>query len=199
MANHKGSGPAWPEEEERLLREHWANPAPIKTFAHLFPKRTIGAIERHAHDMGLPSRRALRREFSAQTTMARIKACMQEKPGTVADLAERAIVSKHTVRRFISDFRSDIYVRRYAPRSASGYRAAVWAVGKRPDAPKPAPEPRGAAAARYYRRKAKDPVWMADMAARLRKSYARKRGTKIRRDAAAIALFGKPGEVATTS
>jgi hypothetical protein len=187
----------WPPELVETLRGIWTDPAPLKTQLHLFPGRTIGGLKAQAQALELPDRRALGRERAEQSSGTRIRAAMEAKPGTLEDLAARAMTSTTTVRNFVKRHRAEVHVKRYAPRAADGFRAAIWAWGVGKDAPWPKTDDKRECANRYYRKMRRDPEWKARNAAKQRLNYAERTGKLVRRDAAAIAMFGEAGGART--
>ena len=184
----------WPDEQIALLKQVWANPAPLKTQLHLFPGRTDGALKAMGAALNLPDRRLLNSQRADESSGARIKAAIQKRPGTYAELAARLSVSQATVRRFITKFRADVHIKRYrSRRGEDGYWPAVWAWGACEDAMWPERADPRDCANRWYRKKSRDPEWVARNRARQQLYYAKRTGKLVRRDPAAIALFGESG------
>jgi transposase len=184
----------WPDEQIALLKKVWDDPAPMKTQMDLFPGRTEGALKAMGAALGLPDRRLLNSERADKSSGERIKAAIKKRPGTYDELAARLSVSQSTVRRFITKFRAEVHIKRYRRRRGDdGYRPAVWAWGAGPDAPWPkAATPRDCSN-RWYRKKSRDPEWVARIRLRQKLYYAKRTGKLVRRDPAAIALFGEAG------
>ncbi|WP_137957493.1 hypothetical protein [Burkholderia sp. 4M9327F10] len=181
----------WLPEDDALLTEIWKDPAPIKTQLDKFPGRTEAGLGARATVLKLPDRRMFANtERGAATTFARLQQLLEAKPGTMDELAARAHVSKATVRRFIQTQRADIHILKFRPRGENGYAAAVWTWGPGEDAQRPPPKAPKDCALAYYRRMRRDPFFRAKCSARAHRRYETKKGTWVRRDPAAVALFG---------
>ncbi|MBR7929409.1 hypothetical protein [Burkholderia ambifaria] len=193
----------WSHTEKMRLRYWWKKPDPIKTWADRFPGRTQGAIEGKAHEMGLPNRHVTARpQFAENTTGARIRDALVERPSTRAELEALKIASPSTICRFIRTHRASMHIHDYAERSGTdGYAAEIWAWGAGEDAPRPKAVSSTEASRRYYRKKSKSMRYRRAQAARQRERYHQKKGNLLRgaqpmRDEAAIALFGETGTAA---
>lgn len=190
----------WLPEDDLRLTEVWKDPAALKTQIDKFPGRTELALIHRGAELKLPDRRLFANAArSVATTFARIEKLIKARPGSMEEIAVRANVSKATVRRFITANRGEMHILKYRPRAENGYRAAVWTWGPGKDAVRPKAKTPNEIALAYYRRNRRDPVFKANRAARERLRHAVKTGQFVRRDPAAIALFGAPPPKAASS
>ncbi|MDE1139567.1 hypothetical protein [Paraburkholderia tropica] len=189
------AAPKWTEEEDALLRKVWGEPAPLKTVLDQFPLRSLAALVARGRDMKLPDRRrAMPAERTKQTSWARLRAVLQSRRATIAQLAGLAICSQPTVRRFIRANRAEMRIARYLPPGEDGRPTAVWAWGAGEDARRPAPKSANEIAARYYRKlKRERPEVLDKIRARARVRHADRVGRLVRRDPAVAAMFGSAG------
>jgi hypothetical protein len=183
--------PRWSPEEDARLTEVWKDPAPIKTQLDKFPGRSERALADRAAALKLPDRRLFANTArGAATTFARLQKLIEARPSTTDELAVRAHVSKKTAWRFVNAHRARMHISKYRPRAANGYAAAVWAWGAGEDAKPPRAKTPNEIALKYYRRIRRDPIYKSKRQARGRIRYAIKTGRIVRRDPAALALFG---------
>lgn len=187
--------PKWTTDENARLRKVWGEPAPLKTVLDQFPLRSLAALIARGRDMKLPDRRrTMPAERTKQTSWARIRAVLQERRATIAELATLAACSQPTVRRFIKANREQMRICRYVPAGEDGKPTAVWAWGAGKDAKNPGPTPANVIAARYYRKlKRERPEMLDQLRARARIRMATKAGKFVRRDPLVAALFGAAG------
>ncbi|PVX86454.1 hypothetical protein [Paraburkholderia unamae] len=184
--------PKWSPEEDALLTKLWGEPAALKNVEHLFPLRTEAALVARGRDLKLPDRRrSMPAQRAAQGSGARIKAILESRPATAAELAALAVCSQPTVRRFITANRAEMRIARYLPNAGDGSPTAVWAWGAGRDAKRPAPKSREELSARYYRKLKRERLDKFDqLRAQQRVRAATKAGTLVRRDPLVAALFG---------
>lgn len=180
----------WTPEDDARLTAVWNDPAPIKTQLDKFPGRTEFALAARAGALELPDRRLMANNGRAAITFRRIQALIEADAGTIEELAARAFVSKATIRRFIEAHRADVHISTYRPRAADGYSPAVWTWGAGEDATRPPGKSPNEISLAYYRRIRRDPFFRAKCSARARRRYETKKGRWVRRDPAAVALFG---------
>ncbi|WP_106351421.1 hypothetical protein [Paraburkholderia fungorum] len=181
-------------EDDALLTRLWADPMPLKAHLHLFAGRSYDSLIQRGKTLELPDRRRdMRLARSEATVGARIREQMELLPGTTLELSMRAIASKRTVQNFIERHRGDVHIVDYRPRGISGPPPAVFAWGAGEDLPRPEPQSPTVAARKYYRKRRRDPYQRELDAARQRIRYAERTGQLVKRDAAAIALFGDVG------
>ncbi|WP_156965948.1 hypothetical protein [Paraburkholderia bannensis] len=184
--------PEWSPEEDALLRKVWDEPAALKTVVHLFPLRTEAALTARGRDLELADRRrAIPAKRAAQSSGARMRAILESRSATAAELAELAVCSEPTVRRFIGANRAEMHITRYLPTCGDGAPTAVWVWGAGRDAKRPTPKSRQELSKRYYRKLKRERIDKFDeIRAQQRKRAAEKRGTFVRRDPLVAALFG---------
>jgi hypothetical protein len=184
--------PKWSPEEDALLTKLWSEPAALKTVEHLFPLRTEAALVARGRDLKLPDRRrAIPAQRAAQGSGARIKAILESRRATTAELAVLAACSEPTVRRFISANRAEMHIARFLPAGEDGPGAAVWVWGAGRDAKRPPPKSRHELSKRYYRKLKRERFDKFDeIRAQQRIRAATKAGTLVRRDPLVAALFG---------
>ena len=180
----------WSPQDDARLTEIWKDLAPLKTHLDKFPGRSERALAERGTVLKLPDRRGVASVWRGEVTFARIKSLLKARPSTREELAARACVSLSTVRHFTETHRADIHVLRYRPRGENGYAAAVWTWGAGEDAPRPKAKLPKEIALAYDRRIRRDPFYRSKHAARARIRYAMKIGRFVRRDPAAVALFG---------
>lgn len=188
--------PKWSPEEDALLRKVWDEPAALKTVVHLFPLRTEAALIARGRDLKLADRRrALPAQRAAQGSHARIKAILETRRATTAELAMLAACSEPTVRRFIKAHRAEMRIGRFIPSGGDGSPTAVWAWGPGRDAKRPTPKSTTELSARYYSKmKRERPEKLDQIRAHQRIRAATKAGTFIRRDPLVAAFFGAAAE-----
>jgi hypothetical protein len=127
----------WPDHEEAIVRDAYANGTPIKEVARMLPHRSDRQIHYYAARIGL------RGQFNGKTGStyswvreAVIKQLDGEIPLTITELAEKTGASVPGVKHVLSAGHGVIFY--IADWDRFGYEfASKWLNGKKKDAPKP--------------------------------------------------------------
>jgi len=184
----------WATEEDVILMRLWKAGVPTKVIAEALPGRTPSAVAKRRQRLSLPRRSGKGADPANVPEMQRIWRALRKHPATRAALAARAKVSHSTVSKFVKTFRSQLHVCGWAASGASGDLAQVLKAGPGADVPRPAPIPPAERCRRWWDRcKRERPI---DAGRRVARDGVRRRereGKHLRRDIAAIALFGENG------
>lgn len=179
----------WSDEEKQILRAHWKSAKVSTEVFQMLPNRSEEAIRRMAHRMRLESRRKVPGAATWET-MQQILA--DGRPRTVAELEEESGWSERNIRTVIRDhIGQDLFISRWIPRSKTGAPpTAVFALGKRRNAPKPKALSRAQTQKRYWKRaKEEQPEKIAAKIARDKLVRVESAGKLHRPDPAASWMF----------
>jgi hypothetical protein len=187
-----GSAMRWLEEEDEILREIWTLRTPLKVSAARLPGRSVRGMQMRADTLELPRRRQARGTSDTRPAFVALWKALKKR-GTRIQLAARAGVSNQTAGDFIKHFRSQMHiVDWYHP--ADGKAAPIYKAGAGEDKPKPPNKPRAEIYSDYWKRmKRERPDLAAARIARATFRRLEREGKLMRRDPAAVALFGTSG------
>ena len=191
------SWPKWSPEEDAILLEIWKLSMPLKVTVARLPGRSARGLGARAKALELPARRLVKGTSDTRPAFVALWAALRKKRGTCVELAARVHVSRQTAGFFITHFRAQMHIAGWQ-RQENGPPAPIFAAGAGKDKPRPARKPRADVCRDYWARLKRDrPDAAAARIARTTfKQYERK-GKLIRRDPAAIALFGAAGGAPT--
>lgn len=144
----------WTKEEDEIVRQIWAAPKSIKEGLHQLPGRTYEATKERAMRLKL-GRKAPAMLGTRSWIYRRIVGELhKESPLSMSELAERIGVLAKNVQGIVSQLRGkEFYVADWKEIDAN-HKVMLFALGNKPDAPKPAPKPM-AQAHRAYRMRQK--------------------------------------------
>jgi hypothetical protein len=183
----------WLESEDEILREIWKLRAPLKVSIARLPGRSERGVQLRAAALKLPKRRQPRGVSETRPAFVALWAVLKKKRGTRIELAERAGLTRQTVGTFIRHFRSQIRISGWQPRK-DGPHAPIYAAGAGTDKPKPSRKPRNEICSDYWKRvKRERPDVAAARIARTAFRRQEREGKLMKRDPAAVALFGTSG------
>lgn len=184
----------WSPDDDATLTRLWLAGLPAKKIAEQLPGRSVGAIGNRRQTLALPRRSGVGLDPRNTVEMQRIWKVLKQRPGTRAALARRANVAHTTVSKFIKLFRGQFHVCRWTGTAVNGDLAQVLRAGPGVDAPKP---PRMTASERSRRWwdkcKRERPLDAVRRLARDQALRQERTGKLVRRDIAAVALFGPAG------
>ncbi|TAM50212.1 MAG: hypothetical protein EPN57_20545 [Paraburkholderia sp.] len=167
---------------------------PTKKIVEQLPGRTYASIAKRRGKLNLPKRSGAGVSPMERPEMQQLWKALKKHKATRAQLAKRADVVPATVSKFVKLFRSQFHVCGWVKADPNGDYAEVLKAGPGKDAPKPAPASASERCHQWWERcKRERPL---DAGRRLARDAVRRRereGKLVRRDAAAVALFGKDG------
>ncbi|WP_186079332.1 helix-turn-helix transcriptional regulator [Burkholderia gladioli] len=182
----------WSAEDEQKLREIWHAPGPLKSFVDLFEGRTESALSCHGLEMGL-GRRGNRYMYSGDPTANLILSVLACGAMDSVEIAAKAGIARETAMKHLKRLHlaGRIHIARWERFARSGYPSKVWSAGPGTDASRPVPRTPGQKFKdRMQRLKKEQPDEYSRVVARRRAGVARRAGRPVKRDIAAIALFG---------
>lgn len=186
--------PDWSPEEDATLRRLWLAFVPTKKIVEQLPGRTYASIAKRRGKLNLPRRSGAGVGPMDRPEMQKLWNALKKRKATRAQLAKRAAVGPATVSKFVKLFRSQFHVCGWAKADPNGDYAEVLRVGPGQDVPRPTPASASERCHRWWERcKRERPL---DAGRRLAKDAVRRRereGKLVRRDPAAVALFGENG------
>ncbi|WP_224030310.1 hypothetical protein [Paraburkholderia caribensis] len=153
------------------------------------PLRTESALRKRREILQLSVRRMYGTGIVIRGTTQTIWKALKGKPCTREELAARAGVCSQSVTAFIKENRSRIHVCTW--RKPAGKYVEVFKAGAGIDAPKPPPKPRSQTYADWWQRLKRDrPDVAGHRIARDNHRRDMRSGKLVRRDPAAVAIFG---------
>ncbi len=181
----------WTEQEDRDLAIAWVADGPMKKYLDLFNGRSVEAVLAHGLYIGL-GERPNRNAQVAHPNASAILRVMVQGPMEAVELSAKTGISRRTVMKHLKALHAQgrIHIARWERFGASGYPARVYALGKRKDAQRPTARTPG----QKFRDRMADlkqnrpDEYMRVMARR--RANAQRRTGAVRRDVAAVALFG---------
>lgn len=189
----RGGALRWQDWEDEILREIWTQRTPLKVSVARLPGRSVRGVQTRAAVLGLPRRRQARGTSETRPAFVRLRSELHKRRGTRMQLAARAGVTNQTAGEFIRHFRAQMHVVDwYQP--ADGRAAPIFKAGAGIDRPPPPKKPRAKVYSDYWKRMKRDRPDMA--AARIARATFRRQereGKFLKRDPAAVALFGDSG------
>ncbi|RKE35275.1 hypothetical protein B0G76_1336 [Paraburkholderia sp. BL23I1N1] len=187
-----GSAMRWSEDEDEILREIWTLRTPLKVSAARLPGRSVRGIQMRAETLELPRRRQARGTSDTRPAFVALWSALKRR-GTRIELATRAGVSNQTAGDFIKHFRAQMHIVDWY-RPADGPTTPIYKAGAGVDKPKPPNKPRDKIYSDYWKRmKRERPDLAAARIARTTFKRLEREGKLMRRDPAAVALFGTAG------
>jgi hypothetical protein len=183
----------WPPEDEVRLAALWPTRTPLKVLVDEFPGRSVRGLQSKAMELGLPRRRIAKGISETRPAFVALWAELVKKRGTRMQLAARVGVSNQTAGDFIQYFRARMrIVGWHVP--ADGQPAPIFAAGAGVDKPKPAKKARAQIYSDYWKRmKRERPEQAAARIARANFLRLERQGKLMKRDPAAVAMFGGTG------
>jgi len=165
------------------------------------PLRTEAAIRKRKEKLraeaGLEPRLVFGGGKPKRLTTPRIWKVLKRRPCTRAQMERLAKACKASVTAFIKENRAEIHVCGWTAPDDRGRRSEIFAAGAGDDVPKPARQPRAEVYRRWWQRlKRERPDVAGHRVARDNHRRLMQSGKLIRRDPAAIALFGNVGPAA---
>lgn len=181
---------AWTPEEDAILRNAWHSTGSLKEIMHLLPDRTHRAAFFHGKWLGLGPRVNFQKDRYSPTWAAIKNVLADKRMRSATELAAATGASRRAVMQQLADHHGvDVHIAGYLKSDGVGCPMALWKLGKKTDAPRPARTPKSVIYKRQYRRlKDEFPEVLAARNARMRLRYAEKTGKLIRRDPAAAWL-----------
>lgn len=183
----------WEPAEDATLARLWIAGTPIKKIVDELPGRTYSAIAKRRQKLALPLRSGPAADPAAHPVMQKLWRTLKKRRATRAQLQKRSNAAHSTVTKFIQLYRPQIHICGWA----GGPRGAffeILAAGPGDDAPKPAALTPSEKCHRWWEKCKRDRPLDAEL--RLARDRVRRRerdGKHVRRDIAAIALFGERG------
>lgn len=185
----------WEASHDALLRELWLTNQTVKQFASNFPGRSYASIVQRATALDLgPRSPQVRKNLCMTPTDDLLRAQLKRSPMDAVELAAKAGVSERAAMERIRRMheRREVYVKSWERFSPGGCPSRIWALGDKPDAPRPVA---ATGAEKWQRRmtamKKDRPAEYARVMARRRLQYRERAGRLIRRDPLTAAFFGE--------
>ncbi|WP_168793582.1 hypothetical protein [Paraburkholderia aromaticivorans] len=193
-----GRAPDWSPAEDALVCKMWRAGVPVKGMLKRLPLRTESAIrkrrEKLAAEAGLELRLVFGGAAPKRLTTPKIWKVLMRRPCTRAQIERLAKACKCSVTAFIKENRADIHVCGWTAPDDHGRRAEIFAAGAGADVLRPPRQSRAEIYQRWWQRlKRERPDVAGHRVARDNHRRLMQSGKLIRRDPAAIALFGDAG------
>ncbi|HEX7906842.1 MAG TPA: hypothetical protein VF534_01950 [Paraburkholderia sp.] len=183
----------WSPEDDAILIKGREDGLTSKQIARLLHDCTEAMVKNRRAKLNLPVRVIHGSGIVMRSTTATIRKALERGPCTRAELRKRAGVSRQSVERFINEHRAEIHICRWGKKLANGSRPEVFKLGAGEDKPKPSPMSKSEIYKRWYEKQKRDrPDAVAARSARDRFHRREREGKVLRRDPAAVALFGAP-------
>lgn len=196
-----GRAPDWSPAEDALVCKMWKAGVPVKGMLKRLPLRTESAVrkrkEKLRDEAGLEPRLTFGGAVPKRLTSPRIWAVLNRRPRTRAQIERLAKVSKCSITAFIKENRADIHVCGWTAPDDHGRRAEIFAAGPGEDVARPPRQSRAEIYQRWWQRlKRERPDVAGHRVARDNHRKLMQSGKLIRRDPAAVALFGNAAPAA---
>ncbi|MBR8234618.1 hypothetical protein K6W26_23070 [Burkholderia sp. AU42008] len=178
----------WTPADDALFEQLWRAGEPLKKMADHFPGRSAHALSMHRCRLGLPCRGGPKAVAADHPVMQKIWKELKRRRATRMQLAERAGVALSTVVKFVQLYEGRIHVCGW---TTGGARSEILKAGPGENVPKPAPKTRKERCADWWEKARRErPDYAGHRVARDRVLRLEREGKLVRRDVAAIALFG---------
>lgn len=178
----------WTPADDVLFEQLWFAGEPLKKIADRFPGRSTHALATRRYQLQLPCRGGPKAIAADHPVMKRIWKALKRRPATRAQLVERAGVAMSTVVKFVHLYEGKIHVCGWDYR---GPKSEILKAGPGQDVPKPVAKSSKERCADWWQKARRErPDYAGHRVARDQVHRQERSGKLVRRDIAAIALFG---------
>ncbi|MDN7814897.1 hypothetical protein [Burkholderia vietnamiensis] len=178
----------WTAADDALFERLWLAGEPLKKIADHFPSRSTHALSTRRYQLELPCRGGPKAIAADHPVMKKIWKTLKRRPATRAQLVARAGVSMSTVVKFVQLYDGQIHVCGWDER---GPKSEILKAGPGENVPKPAAKSSKERCADWWQKARRErPDYAGRRVARDHVHRQERSGKLVRRDIAAIALFG---------